>query len=222
MAAIANNRVRVIFADCLSQTGLQLNECVNDPVKVQQAQELLNGSGNLFNGNAVEAILNAIAGAGTAIVDGATAFIASAVSTVLATPIIIFIQIILLIVQHAFINIVEATALLTGISAPIFLGFSLFTSNAPLFTLWLTNFIGLYFIQLSYVFLISFYAIIISQLDQAGVAVGTIILDIAFLFYTAIFAPVVSVLISLGGGLKLYEQIASNVEKGFTLILANI
>lgn len=220
--AIANNRARVIFADCLSQTGLQLNECVNDPVKIQQAQELLNGSQELFDGNALEAILNAVAAAATTVIDGATAFIGSAVSTVLATPMMVFIQIILLVIQHAFINLVEATALLTGISAPIFLAFSLYTANAPIFALWLTSFMGLYFVQLSYVFLIGFYGIVISQLDQAGVAVGTIVLDLAFLFYVAIFSPIVAIAISLGGGLKLYEQVATNVEKAATLILATL
>lgn len=220
--AIANNRVRVIFADCLSQTGLQLNECVNDPVKIQQAQELLNGSPQLFNGNAIEAILNAVIAGGTTVIDGATAFIGSAIATVLATPIMVFIQIVLLVIQHAFINLVEATALLTGISAPIFLGFSLYTANAPIFALWLTSFMGLYFVQLSYVFLIGFYGIIISQLDQAGVAVGTIVLDLAFLFYIAIFSPVVAVGISLGGGVKLYEQIATNIERAVTLIVASL
>lgn len=218
--AIANNRARVIFADCLSQTGLQLNECVNDPVKIQQAQELLNGSGELFSGNALEAILNAVSAAASTVIDGPTAFIGSAVSTILATPMIVFIQIILLVIQHAFINLVEATALLTGISAPIFLGFSLFTANAPIFALWLTSFMGLYFVQLSYVFLIGFYGVVISQLDQSGIAVGTIVLDIAFLFYVAIFSPVVAIGISLGGGIKLYEQITSNIEKAITLILA--
>lgn len=220
--AIANNRARVIFADCLSQTGLQLNECVNDPVKIQQAQELLNGSGELFSGNALEAILNALVPGGTTVFDGATAFIGSAISTILATPFLVIIQIVLLVIQHAFINLVEATALLTGISAPIFLGFSLFTANAPIFALWLTNFMGLYFIQLSYVFLIGFYGVIISQLDQAGVAVGTIVLDIAFLFFVSIFAPLVATAISLGGGIKLYEQLESNFQKAATLILSFI
>lgn len=217
--AIANNRVRVIFADCLSQTGLQLNDCVNDPVKIQQAQELLNGSSGLFNGNALEAILGAVSAGGTTVIDGATSFVGSAISTVLATPMLVFIQIMMLVIQHAFINLVEATALLTGISAPIFLGFSLYTANAPIFALWLTSFIGLYFIQLSYVFLIGFYGVIVSQLDQSGVAVGTIVLDIAFLFYVAIFSPIVAVGISLGGGIKLFEQVASNIEKAVNIIV---
>ncbi|MEL6930709.1 MAG: hypothetical protein AAFO95_19055 [Cyanobacteria bacterium J06600_6] len=217
---IANNRVRVIFADCLSQTGLELNDCVNDPVKIQQAQDLLNGSSGLFNGNALQAILSAVSAGASTVIDGATAFIGSAISTILASPMIVFIQIILLVIQHAFINLVEATALLTGISAPIFLGFSLFTANAPIFALWLTTFIGLYFIQLSYIFLIGFYAVIISQLDQAGVAVGTIVLDISFLFYVALFAPVVAVGISLGGGVKLFEQISSNITKAANFIIS--
>ncbi len=217
---IANNRVRVIFSDCLSQTGLQLTECVNDPVKIAQAQELLNGSGNLLGGNALEVILNAITSGGQTVIAGATAFIGSAISTVVATPFIAIIQIILLVIQHVFINLVEATALLTGISAPIFLSISLLSANAPILVLWITSFIGLYFVQLSYLFLIGLYAVVISQLDQAGVAVGTIVLDIAFLFYISIFSPVVAILISLGGGIKLYEQLMSNTMRLTTLVLS--
>jgi hypothetical protein len=219
---IANNRVRTIFADCLSQTGLQLTECVNDPTKIQQAQDLLNGSGDLFGGNALEAILSAVTSGGQSVASGATAFVGSAIATVLASPIIFFIQIILLVIQHVFINLIEAVALLTGISAPVFLAFSLFTTNAPIFALWLTSFIGLYFAQLGYVFLIGLYASVISVMDQAGVPVGTIVLDIAFLFYISVFSPLVAVGISLGGGIKLYEQIASNVEKLVTLIITTV
>jgi hypothetical protein len=217
---IANNRARIIFADCLSQTGLQLTECVNDPTKINQARELLNGAGNLLGGNALQAILSAVTSGGQTVIAGATAFIGSAISTVLATPIIFFVQIILLVIQHVFINLVEATTLLTAISAPIFLSFSLLSANAPILILWITSFMGLYFVQLSYVFLIGLYAAVISQLDQAGVAVGTIILDIAFLFYVAIFSPIVAVLISLGGGIKLYEQLSSNAIKLTTFVLS--
>jgi hypothetical protein len=211
--SIANNRARVIFADCLSQTGLQLNECVNDPAKIDQAQQLLNGTESIFGGNALEAILNAVTSGGQTVVDGATAFLGSAVATVLATPMIAFIQVVLLVIQYTFINLLEAMALFTGISAPIFLAFSLFTANAPIFVLWLTSFIGLYFAQLGYIFLIGFYAAVISNLDQAGVPVGTIILDIAFLFYVAIFSPLVATGVAIGGGIKLYEQVVSNAKQ---------
>jgi hypothetical protein len=217
---IANNRARIIFADCLSQTGLQLTECVNDPVKISQAQELLNGAGNLLFGNALQAILSAVSSGGQTVVAGATAFIGSAISTVLATPVMLLIQIILLVIQHVFINLVEATTLLTAISAPIFLAFSLLSANAPILVLWITSFIGLYFVQLSYVFLIGLYAAVISQLDQAGVAVGTIVLDLAFLFFISIFSPIIAVLISLGGGIKLYEQLSSNAIKLTTFVLS--
>ena len=220
--AIANNRARIIFSDCLSQTGLQLNDCVNDPVKIQQAQDLLNQSGNIFNGNVLQTILNAVTAAGTTVIDGATAFIASSLSTVFGSIWLSIIQVILLVIQHVFINIIEATALLTAASAPIFLGFSLFTANAPIFSLWAINFIGLYFVQLSYVFLIGFYGVVVSQLDQAGVQVGTVILDIAFLFYVSVFSPIVAIGISIGGGIKLYEQVASNVEKIISFVISTL
>lgn len=220
--SIANNRARVIFSDCLSQTGLQLNDCVNDPVKIEQAQELLNVSGGLLGGNVLEAILNAVTSGGTTVIDGATAFAASALSTVFGSIWLSIIQVILLVIQHAFINLIEATALLTAASAPIFLSLSLFTANAPIFSLWTSGFVGLYFVQLSYVFLIGFYGVVVSQLDQAGVPIGTVVLDIAFLFYVSIFSPIVAIGISIGGGIKLYEQVATNVEKAVSLIIATI
>ena len=220
--AIANNRARIIFSDCLTQTGLQLNDCVNDPAKIEQAQQLLGGSGNILGGNVLQAILNAVTSGGSTVIDGATAFAASALSTVFGSIWLSIIQVILLVIQHLFINLIEATALLTATSAPIFLGFSLFTANAPIFSLWLASFIGLYFVQLSYVFLIGFYGVVVSQLDQAGVQVGTVVLDIAFLFYVSVFSPAVAIGISIGGGIKLYEQVASNVEKTVSFVIATL
>ncbi|BAZ47129.1 hypothetical protein NIES4102_41750 (plasmid) [Chondrocystis sp. NIES-4102] len=220
--AIANNRARIIFSDCLSQTGLQLNDCINDPIKIQQAQDLLNGSGRILGGNVLEAILSAVTADGNTVTDAATSFAASALSTVFGSIWLSIVQVILLTIQHVFINSIEATSLLTAIAAPVFLGFSLFTTNAPIFYLWISSFIGLYFVQLSYVFLIGFYSVVVSQLDQAGVEVGTIILDLAFLFFVSIFSPIIAIYISLGGGVKLYDQIASNVEKAITLIVSQL
>lgn len=220
--AIVNNRARIIFADCMSLTGRELNDCVNDPQKISQAQELLNGSQGILGGNVLQSILGVVTAGGQAVASAPTAFIANAVSTVFGSVWLAIIQIILLVIQFVFINIIEATCFLTAIAAPIFLGFSLFTPNAPIFVLWLTGFMGLYFVQLSYVFLIGLYGLVVSQLDQAGVPVGTVVLDIAFLFYVSIFSPAVALGISVGGGIKLYEQVSSSIEKTFSLIIASL
>ena len=203
--AIVNNRARVIFADCLDKTGTQLNDCVTDPVKIQQAQDILNGIGSVFNGNAIEAFLSAISPSN--ISAGATSFIASAVTTVIATPMIAIIQFVLLILQLAFINIVEAALVLTAISAPVFLGFSLFSRAAPLFIYWLITYSGLFFIQLGYVALVGFNASVVSLMELAGQPVGTIMTDVALLTFMAIFAPALAVAIASGGGVLLYLKI---------------
>ena len=208
--AIANNRARIIFVDCLDKTGTQLTECVSDPVKIAQAQEMLGSLGNIFDGNALEAILNAVSPA--SISAGATAFVASAIATVIATPIIAIIQVVVLVIQWAFINLVEAALLLTAISAPIFLAFSLFTKSAPLFVLWLTNYLSLFFVQLGYVAIVGFIASVISLAEQAGQAIGSIITDLAFLFFVAIFAPGLAIAIATGGGILLYLQIQTNLN----------
>lgn len=220
--AIANNRARIIFADCMPLTGRDLNDCVNDPQKISQAEELLNGSPGILGGNVLQSILGVVTAGASAVASAPTAFIANAISTVFGSIWLAIIQIILLLIQFIFINIIEATSFLTAIAAPIFLGFSLFTPNAPIFVLWLTGFMGLYFVQLSYVFLIGLYGLVVSQLDQAGVPVGTVILDTAFLLYVSIFSPTVALAISVGGGIQLYERVSSNVEKIASLMIATL
>lgn len=208
---IANNRARVIFADCLSQTGIEFTNCLQDPIKINQAEQLLNNQPfNLLSGNVLESIINIATSSSDSIVNAGTSFVGSTVATLFGTPAFALISLILLGFQYVFINIIEATAILSAISAPVFLSFSLFTSNAPLFFLWLTTFSGLYFTQLGYIALIGVYALLVSQLEQAGIPLGSIITDFVFLLFLAIFAPIVAVGIAVGGGIKLYEQLASN------------
>ncbi len=196
--AIANNRARIIFADCLDKTGTALTDCVNDPVKIDSARSLLGSFNGIFSGNALSAILD--------VLSTPTSFVASALQTVIASPIIAIIQIILLTLQWAFINIVEAALLLTAISAPIFLAFSLFSESAPLFILWLTNYLGLFFIQLGYVALVGFNAAIISAAELAGQPIGSIVTDLALLAFQAVFAPGLAVVLASGGGILLFLQ----------------
>jgi hypothetical protein len=206
--AIANNRVRIIYADCFDKFGDSLTECVSDPVKREQAEQLANGMGSLLNGNAVEAMLGAISPDNVSA--GATPFLASAITTVLATPFIAFCQIILTIWQYIFINMVEATAALTAIAAPVFLSYSLFTRSAPLFAFWVITFSSLFFMQLAYIVLIGFNAAVVSMLDGAGVPVGSIVSDLAFLAFLALGAPFIAHQIAKGGGEHLYQQFQSN------------
>ena len=208
---IANNRARVIFADCLSKTGIEFTNCLQDPEKIRQAEQLLNSqSYNLLSGNVLETIINIVTAVPDTIVNAGTSFVGSTIATIFGTPAFALISLILLGFQYVFINIIEATAILSAISAPVFLSFSLFTSNAPLFFLWLTTFSGLYFTQLGYIALVGVYALLVSQLEQAGVPLGSIITDFVFLLFLAIFAPIVAVGIAMGGGIKLYEQLSSN------------
>lgn len=208
---IANDRARVIFADCLSLTGKEFTDCLQDPVKLEQARQLLAAQPqNLLSGNVLDTVINIVTAIPGAITNAATSFIGSTVATIFGTPAFTIVRLILLGWQHVFVNIIEATLVLTAISAPIFLSLSLFTVNAPLFFLWLTSYLGLFFTQLAYISLVGIYALLVSQLDQAGVPLGSIVTDFVFLLFIAIFAPLVAVGIAMGGGIKLYEQLSSN------------
>ena len=214
--AITNNRAREIFSDCLTQTGLQLEECVNDPAKLEQAQDLVSRSDGLLNGNVLEGILELVGHAATFVPDQYF----NAISNIFGTIWLSVLQLILLVLQYCFIQAMEAVTLLTAISGPIFLGFSLFTVEAPIIILWIASLMGLYFGQLGYIALISLYALVVSQLNNAGVPIGTMISDLVFLTFISVFAPIIAVLISIGGGIKLYEQISNKVTTLVTLLVA--
>ncbi len=215
--AVANTRARAIFTECVPMSGAQLMDCVQDPTKIDQTRQLLDlpPPPGILSGSVPEGVLNTLGNAVGAIANPPTAvsFVAKAISTVVTGGWLFIVQTILLAIQFVFINIVEAAALLTAISAPIFVSFSLFTIQAPLFYLWLVNFIGLYFLQLAYISLVGFYALIACQLDQAGIPVGTIMLDLGFLFFIAIFAPGLAAVIARGGGVLLYSQLSSNAAR---------
>jgi len=189
-----------------------LEECVNDPAKIEQARDILNRTEGLLNGNVLEGILGLVGDAITFIPDQ----FFSAITNVFGTIWVAILQVILLVLQYSFIQSIEASLLLTAISGPIFLGFTLFTVDAPIMIFWISSMMGLYFGQLGYISLISLYAVVVSQLDNAGVPIGTVLSDLIFLTYIALFAPTIAILISIGGGLKLYGQISNNVNFALT------
>ncbi len=117
-------------------------------------------------------------------------------------------------VQWAFVNILEAALLLTAVFAPIAMGLSLLPlQGRPIFT-WLIGMISLFGVQLGYNIIVGLAAIVIVK-SNAELAS-----DISFLFFISIFAPVLAVLISSGGGIALYNGISSRVQQ-LTNIFSN-
>jgi hypothetical protein len=122
-------------------------------------------------------------------------------------PILIgIVQVILLAMQWAFVNMLEASLILTGLFAPIAMGLSLLPLQGRPIVAWLVGFISLFGIQLGYNIVVGLVATVI---EQAGATTSS---DIAFMLFLGLFAPLLSTLVAGGGGVALYSGIQSSAK----------
>ncbi|MDJ0570872.1 MAG: hypothetical protein QNJ53_17755 [Pleurocapsa sp. MO_192.B19] len=197
--SVANARAREIFADCIDKTGLALNDCLTDPAKTQQATDLLqalsgaNGQTAPLNGNLLTQTGN---------------FLVGNLTGAIALPFLNIITVFLIGFQWAFINGIEVALLLTGLFAPVALGFSMIPSAGPTIFAWLSGYVALFLMQLGYVIIVGLTANILALTEQAGQPISSTITDIAFLVFLSIVAPTLAVAIAKAGGEALFDGIS--------------
>lgn len=121
-----------------------------------------------------------------------------------AIPIIRFV---LYALQWAFVNMLEAALLMTALFSPVAMGLSLLPLQGRPIWAWLSGFLALFGLQLGYNIVVGLSAAI---LVKSGAELAS---DVAFLMFLSIFAPILSTLIAAGGGIALYNGIASNVKQ---------
>lgn len=139
-------------------------------------------------------------------------------STPLATQYTIL-KVIFYALQWAFVNLIEASLLLTATLAPLAVGASLLPIGTRAIWAWYTSYLGLFLVQLCYNILIGVSAVI---------AVSTnvnFINELNYLAFIAIFAPILAVALGSGGGKALFQaasgaaagavQLATDVATGF-------
>lgn len=199
---VANARAREIFAECVDKTGLALNDCISDPAKTQQATELLQMLGGA-NGQTAPLDGNLLTQTGN--------FLLGSLTGVIAFPFLNLITVVLIGLQWAFVNGIEVSLLLTGLFAPIALGFSMIPSAGPTIVSWFSGYVALFLMQLGYVMVVGFTANVIALTEQAGQPIGSTITDIAFLIFISIIAPILAVKISKAGGAALFDGISRTV-----------
>ena len=197
--SVANARAREIFADCIDKTGLALSDCINDPVKVQQANDLLQALSGA-NGNTAPLNGNLLTQTGNFLIGNLTGAV--------ALPFLNLIYIFFAGLQWAFVNGVEVALLLTALFAPIALGFSMLPSTGPTIFAWFSGYVALFLTQLGYVMIIGFAANIIALTEQAGQPVGATITDVAFVLFLSVVAPIMAMAIAGGGGIALFNSIS--------------
>lgn len=101
--------------------------------------------------------------------------------------------------QWAFVNLIEASLLLTATLAPLAVGASLLPFGNKAIWAWYTAYLGLFLVQLCYNILVGVSAVI---------AVSTnvnYINEINYLAFISIFAPLLAVALGSGGGTALFQ-----------------
>ena len=196
---VANTRAREIFAECVDKTGVALAECVQDPVKIQQAQDMLTQlSGNTpLNGTALEQL-----GQG----------IASSLVSAINIPFISAMQFFLNLLQWGFVNCVQASLLLSALFAPICLGFSILPASASNIISWFSGFTTLLLMQLGYVIVVGFVAQVLALTEIAGNPLGSSYLDSAFLLFIAVFAPLLVISQAKNVGTGIFDGISRGLK----------
>jgi len=202
---VANGRAREIFSECLELTGTQLQDCIQDPVKVQQAQQIFN---TLNSGNAAPIEGNILQRVVGGIVEGAV--------NLAFDETIGLIQIFLGLLQWAFLNGIEAALILTALFAPIALGFSMMPSAGPTIFKWFSGYIALFLAQLGYVIIIGFTALVLALSENSSQSFGTLISDFGFLLFLALVAPIMAMAVSKGMGEGIFSALSRSTQAGLS------
>lgn len=203
LTSAAKEEVEKLYSECQGKVGEALVECWND--KKEAAQAILNEA-EQKNGSPLKSLQRFVENLAnvTNVADIASGDFAGQVFRSTVLPII---RLILRAVQWAFVNILEAALLLTALFAPVAMGLSLLPLQGKPIWAWLVGFMSLFGIQLGYNIVVGLVAVVIVNSD------AELVTDIAFLFFLAVFAPVLAVSIARGGGTALYLAIANNTKQ---------
>jgi hypothetical protein len=210
LTSAGKEEIEKLYSECQGKVGSALVECWNS--KKQPAQQILQAA-EQQNGGPLKSLQRFVENLGNVanLQDIGNGDFAGQVFRSTVLPII---RLILRSVQWAFVNILEAALLLTALFGPIAMGLSLLPLQGKPIWAWLIGFMSLFGVQLGYNIVVGLVAVVIVKSD------AELVTDIAFLFFLAVFSPVLAVLIAKGGGTALYSAIA-NSTKQLTDIASN-
>lgn len=205
ITSAARQSLEALYSECQKFVGDELLDCWNG--KQQQAQQILDEAQQRagFTLTSLANFVNALISLpGTA---AAQAIISGELASILLQNIgVPIVRMILVAIQWAFVNMLEASLLLTALFAPIAMGLSLLPFQGRPIWAWLTGFISLFGVQLGYNIVVGLGAIVVARSN------GELFTDVAFLAFLSIFAPGLAVLIAGGGGIALYNGVSNNVK----------
>jgi hypothetical protein len=200
--AVMNARASEIISECQSKVGKELEDCLNDPVKVKAVDEALSGinEDDLMPGNALvwlqEVLSKTVSG------------IKSGLAKVFSLPFVGAAEIILFVVQWVIVNIFELALILTCLFAPIAVALSILPTAGAFCFAWLSGLLSIFAIQLGYAIVVGLMSVVMNFIGTEQQSFGTWFSDMAFLVFAAIFAPWLCIEVGKGGGMALYDSIS--------------
>lgn len=203
----AKEQIESLANECNGKQGTDLTECLN--TNASKAQEIVNQAQAQSQVEliALQALVGTLFTGAAMIQPGLTSFyLGTQASKIFRSSAMVIIRFILACVQWAFVNILEASLLLSACFAPIAMGLSLLPLQGRPIIAWLISFISLIGIQLGYNIVVGLAAVVIVHSH------GELATDVAFLFFLAIFAPVLAIAIANGGGKAIYQGVSSGVK----------
>ena len=209
--SVAKARTTEIFAECLDKIGIAVDECINDPVKLDSAADLLNSfSGNEpLQGTILEQLANGVT---------------SNLTAIISLPVLSGIQKVSNIVQWCFMNIYESTIIITVLLFPIFLGLSMAPHGVTTLGKWFGDLIKLLLFPVVYALMVGLVGVLIAGTEFTRLPLGATFLDTGYALFIGLFAPAFAWWGINKGAAGIYEATTSaaknTVETGVTVASA--
>ena len=181
------NQIAAIYAECQGKPSEEFNNCL---LEKQPVVEEIIARAEEINGGPLEAI--------GAWAEDTAAFFANPGAGFMASVSAMLVAL-LQALQWAFVNILEASLLMTATLAPVAVGLSVLPLGSRPIWAWGSGFLGLFTAQLGYNIIVGLAATVIVS---AGAQTFS---DLGFLAILSIFAPGLALLLGGGGGVALYQ-----------------
>lgn len=191
LTANAKSQIQAIYAECASKTASEYEKCI---VEKQPIVADIVAQAEALNGGPLDALAAWLADVDAWLSDPGAA---------LSATIAAFFIGLLWACQWAFVNILEATLLLTATLAPVFAGLSMLPLGKRPIWAWASTFLGVFSAQMGYTIIIGVAATVLVKAGAQSIS------DLAFLAFICIFAPMLAILIGGGGGMALFNGISS-------------
>ena len=184
LSASGQDRIEAILAQCQGQSSVDFADCINEqqPYIDEVIQDLESKNGGILQG---------LRNWASNLLSGMSTFVYSISYSVIKS--------IFYAMQWAFVNILEASLILTASLAPVAVGASLLPIGNRALWAWGIGFMSLFVVQLSYNIIVGIGAVIAVNTDVY------IVNELGFLMFLSVFSPGLAILLGAGGGLALFK-----------------